>query len=143
MVSEEAFLHQLEQIQNIIDRQASNSFQIKGWSVTLIVAVLLFRTKDIHLAVAFIPLIGFWYLDSYYLRQEKKFRKLYDRIAKSRPDREEELFQMDTSEVEDEVEEIRELAFSKSIRWFYGTIVGLLIVYSLIVLSNGMGWIHG
>jgi hypothetical protein len=76
MVSDENLRFQLEQIQNVIDRQASNSFKIKGWAVTLIVVVLLFRSRDIHLAVAFIPLVGFWYLDSYYLRQEKKFRAI-------------------------------------------------------------------
>jgi len=143
MVSNEAFHQQLEQIQNVIDRQASNSFKIKGWAVTLIVVVLLFRSKDIHLAAAYIPLAGFWYLDSYYLRQEKKFRALYDDIRKERPDTEKELFSMKTDDVEDDVEDIRELAFSKSIKWFYGTIAGLLVVYSVIVLSNGMGWING
>lgn len=143
MVSEEAFLHQLEQIQNVINRQASNSFKIKGWSVTLVVVVLLFRTKDIHLPVAFIPLAGFWYLDSYYLRQEKKFRRLYDKIREDQPGTEEELFDMDTEKVEDDVDDIRELSFTKSIIWFYGTIAGLLVVYSLIALGNGLGWIHG
>lgn len=143
MVSEETFHQELEQIQNIIERQASNSFKIKGWAVTLIVVVLLFRSKDIHLAVAYIPLIGFWYLDAYYLRQERKFRALYDWVRQNRENTDENLFDMDTSRVDDDVKPVRELMRRKSVLVFYGTITSLLIIYSAIVLANGTGVIYG
>jgi len=143
MVSDENLRFQLEQIQNVIDRQASNSFKIKGWAVTLIVVVLLFRSRDIHLAVAFIPLVGFWYLDSYYLRQEQNFRAIYDETRENTPDCKQELFDMSLENVDDNVDGVLKLAFTKSLKWFYGTIVGLLVIYSFIILSNGMGWVHG
>lgn len=143
MVSEESFHQELEQIQNVIDRQASNSFKIKGWAVTLIVVVLLFRSKDIHLAVAYIPLVGFWYLDGYYLRQERKFRALYDWVRRNRQDTDDHLFDMDTSRVDDDVKSVPELMGRKSVLVFYGTITLLLTIYSGIVLANGTGAIHG
>lgn len=143
MVSEETFHQELEQIQNIIDRQASNSFKIKGWAVTLIVVVLLFRSKDIHLAVAYIPLIGFWYLDGYYLRQERKFRALYDWVRQNRQDTDDHLFDMDTSRVDDDVKSVPKLMRRESLFVFYGTITTLLTMYSGIVLANGTGVIHG
>jgi len=143
MTSEDTFHQELEQIQNIIERQASNSFKIKGWTVSLIVVVLLFRSKDIHLAVAYIPLFGFWYLDAYYLRQERKFRELYDWVRKNRKDTDNHLFNMDTSRVDDKVKSVPKLMQRKSILVFYGTITLLLITYSAIVLANGTGVIHG
>lgn len=143
MASEETFHQELEQIQNIIDRQASNSFKIKGWAVTLIVVVLLFRSKDIHLFVAYIPLIGFWYLDGYYLRQERKFRALYDWVRQHRQNTDDHLFDMDTSRVDDDVKPVRQLMRRKSVFVFYGTITSLLTIYAVIVLVNGMGVING
>lgn len=143
MVSEESFHQELEQIQNIIDRQASNSFKIKGWAVTLIVVVLLFRAKDIHLAVAYIPLIGFWYLEAYYLRQERKFRALYDWVRQNRGNTDDHLFDMDTSRVDDDIKSVPELMRQKSVVVFYGTITLLLTAYSTIVVANGAGVIHG
>ena|SRR3990167_1715937 len=73
----------LEFIQNAINRMASNSFILKGWSVTLITGIIALSlttstTKFIYLA--YIPTLAFWGLDAYYLRQEKLFRELYDYV---------------------------------------------------------------
>jgi hypothetical protein len=74
----------LELIQAVVSRMASNSFLLKGWSVTLSAALVgLAAGKDANLKFAvlavFAPLL-FWGLDEYYLRQERLFRKLYDHI---------------------------------------------------------------
>jgi len=143
MVSDESFHQELEQIQNIIDRQASNSFKIKGWTVTLVVVALLFRTNNFQLFAAFIPLIGFWYLDAYYLKQERRFRELYDWVRKNRPDNEDHLFNMDPSRVDGDVDGTAKFMLNTSLLWFYGTVGGLLILYSaILVLING-GTIFG
>lgn len=138
MPSDETLHQELEQIQNVIDRQASNSFKIKGWMVSLVVVALLFRSNNIQLFAGFIPLIGFWYLDAYYLRQERKFRKLYNWVRENRSDTEEHLFDMDPSRFEDDVCGTSELMRTHAMLWFYGTISGLLIAFSIIVL-----WING
>lgn len=77
-------LKHLEFIQNVITRMNTNSFQIKGWSVALVSALLAIfastQNKYFVLAAIF-PVIVLWFLDAYYLMLERKFRGLYDDIA--------------------------------------------------------------
>lgn len=73
----------LEMIQGIINRMGSNSFSLKGWAVTLVAGVFALASKDadkIFFLVAYIPIILFWFLDSYYLQLEKKYRYLYNEV---------------------------------------------------------------
>lgn len=79
-----AKLKHLEFIQDVITRMNKNSFQIKGWTVTLVSALLAIfaSTKNSYfILAAIVPVIIFWFLDSYYLSQERKFRGLYDDVA--------------------------------------------------------------
>ena len=76
----------LEFIQNVIARMGSNSFLVKGWSVTLVAALFALAARDSRpefVVVAFMPCVLFWLLDVYYLQQEKLFRDLYDRVRKN------------------------------------------------------------
>jgi hypothetical protein len=73
----------LELIQNVVSRMAANSFLLKGWSVTLAAALLGLAAKDSDpkfALIALFPPVVFWGADAYYLRQERLFRKLYDRM---------------------------------------------------------------
>lgn len=70
----------LEMIQGVINRMAGNSFALKGWAVTLVAGIFALSSKDAdrtYFIVAYIPIIVFWFLDSYYLLQERLFRSLY------------------------------------------------------------------
>ncbi len=70
-------------IQGIITRMASNSFALKGWAVTLVVAILgLTWDGDSRAAclIALLPVVAFWGLDAYYLGLERRKRKLYDKV---------------------------------------------------------------
>ena len=63
-------IRHLEMIQKTIDRMASNSFALKGWAVTLVAGIFVLAGKDMDkmfYLVAYIPIITFWLLDSYYL----------------------------------------------------------------------------
>lgn len=74
-MSSEKMKH-LEFIQNVITRMNTNSFQIKGWSVVIVSALLAIyaSTKNNHFfLVAVFPTFIFWFLDAYYLNQERKF----------------------------------------------------------------------
>ena len=74
----------LEFIQSIVTRMNTNSFQIKSWTVALISAILALyaSTKNINfILLGIFPAILFWFLDAYYLTQERKFRGLYDDVA--------------------------------------------------------------
>ena len=76
----------LEFIQNIITRMNTNSFQIKGWTITIISAILaLFAStgKICFILISVFPAVVFWFLDTFYLLQERKFRKLYEEIIET------------------------------------------------------------
>lgn len=75
----------LEMIQNIINRMASNSFMLKGWTTTLVAGIFVLfdkRAECIFCFITGIPIIFFWILDAYYLSQERLYRKLYDKARK-------------------------------------------------------------
>lgn len=82
-MSDEKLKH-LEFIQNVITRMNTNSFQIKGWAVTIVSALLAVyaATKNNQFVlVGIFPTMIFWFLDAYYLNQERKFRGLYNDVA--------------------------------------------------------------
>ena len=79
----DAKLKHLEFIQGIVNRLATDSFRLKGWTVVLVSAliVLLAREGRIEIApVALASVIVFWGLDGYFLWQERLFRDLYDHV---------------------------------------------------------------
>lgn len=77
-------IRHLEMIQGVINRMASNSFMLKGWAVTLVAGVFALAGKDtdkLYFLVAYIPIIIFWGLDSFYLLQERLYRELYKKVC--------------------------------------------------------------
>ena len=94
----------LELIQGVINRMSVNSFQMKGWSVVLVSAILtLSATMDDTaqssvVCVAYVPILIFWGLDGFFLAQERRYRKLYNQIRKM--DDKDIDFSMDTSDFE-------------------------------------------
>ena len=80
-------LKHLEFIQGVVDRLASASFQMKGWSVVLNSALLLLMAQAgrVELGVILVvPVVVFWALDAYFLSQERLFRKLYNDVRELR-----------------------------------------------------------
>ena len=78
-------LKHLEFIQQAINRMASNLFLLKGWTVTLIAAMFALAAKEskaLYFVLAYFPTLMFWLLDGYFLSQERRFRSLYDHVAK-------------------------------------------------------------
>lgn len=81
---EDAELKHLEFVQNVITRMNTNSFQIKGWAVTIVSATLALyaSTKNEYFVlVGIFPAVIFWFLDAYYLLQERKFRGIYNDVS--------------------------------------------------------------
>lgn len=78
----------LEFVQANISRMNQCSFQIKGWMITVVTALLALFASSINeetgqgnnlfVFIAVVPTIIFWFLDSYYLQQERKFRGIYN-----------------------------------------------------------------
>lgn len=74
----------LEFIQAAITRMNQNSFHIKGWMITIVSALLALYANSgnaVYVLVALVPAIVFWFLDAYYLQQERKFRGVYNDVA--------------------------------------------------------------
>jgi len=131
----EYMLKEIDIIQDIIKRMAFNSFMIKGWTITLVVMTLLLKgTEKYQVWIAFIPLLVFWFLDAYFLRQERMYRILYDWVINNRLKTEEYLFDMKTCRFENEVQSIPRIMFSITLGWFYSSIAILVIIYTLILL---------
>lgn len=78
-------LKHLDFIHNTINRMSTNSFLIKGWAVTIISALFIFSDDKMNeriLAIAILAMMVFWYLNGFFLHQERKFRGLYDKVRK-------------------------------------------------------------
>ena len=88
MNDREQVIKHLEFIQGIVNRLGNNSFSIKGWSIAIISAALLFvanvdmSSPQWVICCFVIPVLGFWGLDAYFLWKERLFRKLYKKMRK-------------------------------------------------------------
>ena len=133
------FLKEIELIQNIISRMASNSFLVKGWAVTLVVATLLLDGKSVRVYISFIPLLLFWFLDAYFLWQERLYRKLYDWVISNRMKTDENLFNLNAYRFKGEVQSKWRIMFSTTLGCFYGLIGILIVIYSVILSRSYPG----
>ncbi len=130
----EYMIKEIDIIQDVIKRMAFNSFMIKGWAITLVVVTLLLKGTEYQVWIAFIPLLVFWFLDAYFLWQERMYRKLYEWVINNRLKTEEYLFDMNAYRFEGEVQSRFRIMFSITLGWFYGSIAILIIIYALVVL---------
>jgi hypothetical protein len=125
----------LVMVQGVINRMGSNSFFLKGWTITLVAALSAVAIKESDryvLYVAYFPTIAFWALDGYYLWQEKLFRKLYEIVAQTNEDDVD--FKMDVSKVSEDVKTLIAVMFSPTVSVFYGAV--LLSIFLLFMLSR-------
>lgn len=77
----------LDFIQAVVARLSSSSSAIKGWGLTVVTATFGFAAAKTVPAVAVLGIVvlGFFaWLDSYYLWEERKFRRLYDDARRGR-----------------------------------------------------------
>lgn len=86
-------------IQNTIKRMAGNSFLLKGWSITLIIAITTIAvgldidflegkiTRLYFICISIFLVLIFWVLDAYYLSQERAYRGLYGKVSKTETDK--------------------------------------------------------
>ncbi len=157
----------LEFIQGVISRHNSNSFVIKGWTITLTTAVFALTStidKPILCFIAIPPIIIFWFLDSVFLANERCFVSLYSCVAnknklrvnknKLKDEIQKELVEKSKEEKEYVIGnfsmnfiQFRDIKrnnwtstfFSNTISWFYLslTILTVLIFFILKNIDNG------
>lgn len=129
----------LEFIQSTITRMSQNSFQIKGWMITLVSALLALYAsseKVVYILIAIVPTIVFWFLDAYYLQQERRFRGVYNDVAGLSPDDS----RINVREFEMPIQKYQcgkycyfNVLFSRTIFPLYGiVIVGLVVAFALL-----------
>ena len=129
----------LDMIEKIIERMGQNSFALKGWAMTLVVAIcgLAAAGSDKCFAVvAVVPIIIFWFLDALYLQKERKFRELYNAVASGREIRP---FTMDIRGCSTKSTKYIHCLFSPSEWLFYiGILIGTAVVFIwLVFLTTG------
>jgi len=135
----EFMLKEIEIIQDIIKRMAFNSFMIKGWTITLVAVTLLLRGSKYQVLIAFIPILVFWFLDAYFLWQERLYRRLYNWVIKNRMDTDEYLFDINAYRFKNEEQSKLRIMFSITLGWFYGSIFILTLIYAIYVFLQKEG----
>jgi len=133
----EYMLKEIDIIQDIIKRMASNSFMIKGWTITLVVVTLLLKGANYQVWIAFIPLLVFWFLDAYFLWQEKMYRELFKWVKNNRLKTDKYLFDMNAYRFKDSIQSKIRIMFSVTLGWFYGPILALVVIYFLVLIQKG------
>lgn len=132
-ILEEKMKH-LEMIQNVITRMASNSFFLKGWTVTLVVALLAFaNVKEMNvdfMFMAFVPALFFWLLDAFYLNEERKYIKLYEHVIEL--NNESIDFSLKTKQYKTQTGGVKSSFFSATLCVFYIPIL-LVVLVAIIV----------
>ena len=125
-----AKLKHLEFIQGVVNRLATDSFRLKGWTVILVstLIVLLVREGRIEIApVALAPVIIFWGLDRYFLWKERLFRALYDHVR-----------QLEHCEIDFSMD-VRAFKTGRARTWLGATLSRMLIGFYGVVAAFALG----
>ncbi len=133
---DEDFRKHLDLVQGVVNRLAGNSFSVKTWTIGLITVLggLAAKDGDARLSIALLfPAIAFWVLDAYYLRQERLYRKLYEKVVTG--DAAAPRYSLDASSFAGEVASLEKVAWSPTVRWLHLPIFALVI--GLIAYSFG------
>lgn len=138
-MSDHENLHkELDLVQDCIKRMASNSFLIKGWTLTLL-TVIVTLSKDVGLTklcmILLVPTICFWYLNAYFLRAECRYRMLYGWVLANRPTTNEHQYDLNPSRFDKDVSGELDFMFSKTLAVFYGI---PLLALSIISCVEGL-----
>lgn len=134
--TENAFSEYFSIIQNVITRMAQNSFLIKAWSATLLAAIIVLTYSIINLlifGVLLLIIIMFWYLDSYYLKLERLYRRLYNSKVEEYNDLSKRnnmvLFELNYKTFIKEEQKVLRIMISKSEALFYIPLIISLIIF--------------
>lgn len=137
MKKEELF-KEIDLIQGCINRMAQNSFMLKGWALTIFAGVTAFTKGEnfsdpITLVCStIIPFVCFWILDTFFLRTEKKYRKMYeDMLTKRKVNNTEGQYELNPKTIK--VDSFLKVMFSITMVIFYG--IPLLSSIVLLVIS--------
>jgi len=141
-IETEVLHKEIDLIQACITRMAHNSFLIKGWAVSIVAVVLALAEKAnnpaLLSAILLIPLFSFWYLDAFFLQNERMYRKMYTWVLSKRKTGDEEmLYDLNPTRFKDQVDSRKKIMWSITLRCFYG--IPVLIVTGIILSQIAQG----
>lgn len=122
-------------IQGVVNRLSQNSFLLKGWTVVLVSGLLALGAagfERLFFYLACFPAIAFWWLDGYFLHQERLFRALYDHVRNR--DEEDVDFSMDTRLASGNAGTLSKAMASRTLVVFYGVILLSVVIVTLLNL---------
>lgn len=129
-------LKHLEFIQGAINRMAGNLFFLRGWTITLIAALLALLVKwtnPDYIFIVYFLVIIFWILDGYFLSQERLFRALYNHVRKL--DEKDIDFSMNTEEYKkDKKNSWLRAMFSPTLIVFYLSLIGVALLIKYLII---------
>ncbi|QTE71021.1 hypothetical protein JRC49_14750 [Clostridiales bacterium FE2011] len=135
MDKEDKKIKHLEMIETVIERIGNNSFQLKGWSVTLVSIIGALSAQGSEkkfFLLAFIPLLAFWMLDAFYLQIERKYRVLYKQVLDDKIT----TFDMDIHDIntnDDKNIGFLRCMFAQVEGWFYLSIIGVVMTLAILI----------
>ena len=130
-------------LQSVINRMAANSTACKTWCITIVAAttvIIADKDRPGYIWIALFPILLFFFLDSYYLAQERCFRNRYNSFVSR--------LQSHNATVSDlyVMHGLREFcvtiastasAFASVSIWpFYGLIIVMLLVVRFIIMAK-------
>ncbi len=124
----------LEFIQLVITRMNVNSFLLKGWSVTLVAALFAFAAKDTNIQYVLITYVStpiFWFLDGYYLSQERQYRGLFNEIRLKEENQID--FDMNAKKYDKGKNRWIPSVFSLTLLLFYGALMGITLIVMFVI----------
>lgn len=146
MTNEELY-KEIDLIQSCINRMAKNSFSCKSWNLTLVAGVFALVPENInkwYICIVILCVdICFWWMDSYYVLQEQKYRDKYEWVIKKRIEGNKEfLYDLNPSNNEMNLENKKRsqfnVALSKTVFPLYGGIVILMIMIVLLKFKGNL-----
>lgn len=138
-INSDRVVKHLEIIQTVINRLGHDSFLVKGWSMAILTAGLIFLVReglelDKFVWLFVISVGGFWILDGYFLRKERLFRKVYDHVRMQKGTD----FEMNPEQHASEPKSnLPSAMFSVTLGIFYGIQFLAILAISLINCSGG------
>ena len=148
-VDRESVHKELDLIQSVINRMGSNSFEVKKWHIGVLSLILAFKNEELLggnselIWVLFIPILSFWFLDSFFLSTEKFYREVYKWVIKYRGKTEKYLYDLNsksrefpegsTTYLKLNKNSIVNTMFSKTIWPFYITPI---LIISVLIIAN-------
>jgi hypothetical protein len=127
----------LDFIHNTINRMSGNSFLIKGWTISVVSILFIFSDKEMNgqfLMISAIAVFVFWYLNGFFLKEERLYRALYDKV---RALSETEIdFSMSTDDFKKGKYSLINALFGKTIWPLYFGILFMIIIGKYLIESS-------